>query len=161
MHGQHSNCVKQHCGSHLKVLIRDRDRKYGPLFSSVATCSGIQEVKTPYRAPKANVVGERFMGSMRRECLDHTFVLNQRHLERVVKEYRGYYNDARPHQGIQQRIPGRYGKRNTHHQGNCLCRTEWPSSRLFAHGISELNSLSGLIADRAMTALHGILQAVR
>src|SRR4030043_2329096 len=51
-------------GSHPKVLIRDRDRKYGPLFSSVATWSGIQEVKTPYRAPKANSVCERFMGSM-------------------------------------------------------------------------------------------------
>ena len=100
-------------GSHPKVLIRDRDRKYGLLFSSVATCSGIQEVKTPYRAPKANAVCERFMGSMRRECLDHTFVLNQRHLERVVKEYGSYYNDARPHQDIQQRIPGRFGEKES------------------------------------------------
>ena len=95
-------------GCHPKVLIRDRDRKYGPLFSSVATSSGIQEVKTPFHAPKANAVCERFMGSLKRECLDHTLVLNQRQLERMVMEYGSYYNDARSHQGIHQRIPGRY-----------------------------------------------------
>jgi hypothetical protein len=48
---------------------------------------------------------------MKRECLDHIFVVNQPILERSVKEYGSYYNDARPHQGIQQRIPGRYGDR--------------------------------------------------
>ena len=88
-----------------------RDRKYGPLFSSVAASSGIQQVKTPYRAPKANALCERFMGSLKRECLDHILVVNQQILERSVKEYGSYYNDARPHQGIQQSIPGRYGKR--------------------------------------------------
>lgn len=98
-------------GSHPKFLIRDRDRKYGPLFSSVAASSGIQQVKTPYRAPKANAVCERFMGNLKRECLDHILVVNQRILERSVKEYGSYYNDARPHQGIQQRIPRRYGDR--------------------------------------------------
>jgi putative transposase len=98
-------------GSHPKFLIRDRDRKYGPLFSSVAASSGIQQVKTPYRAPKANAVCERFMGNLKRECLDHIWVVNQRILERSVKEYGSYYNDARPHQGIHQRIPRRYGDR--------------------------------------------------
>jgi putative transposase len=51
------------------------------------------------------------MGSMKRECLDHTFVLNQRQLERLVKEYVSYYNTFRPHQGIQQRIPEGYEKK--------------------------------------------------
>ena len=95
-------------GSHPKHLIRDRDRKYGPLFSSVTTSSGIQELKTPFRAPKANSVSERFMGSMKRECLDRILVINQSTLERSVKGYVSYYNDAWPHQGIRQRIPGRY-----------------------------------------------------
>ena len=63
-------------GSHPKYLIRDHDRKYGSLFSSVATSSSIQEMKTPYRAPKANAVCERFMGSLKRECLDHILVVN-------------------------------------------------------------------------------------
>lgn len=73
-------------GCHPKVLIRDRDCKYGPLFASVPTSSGIHEVKTPFRAPKANAVCERFMGSMKRVCLDHILVLNQRQLEQIVKE---------------------------------------------------------------------------
>jgi len=95
-------------GLHPKYLIRDHDRKYGTLFSSVAASSGMLEVKTPFQAPKANAICERFMGSQKRDCLDHLLIINQSHLKRVVKEYVRYYNDARPHQGIQQRIPGRY-----------------------------------------------------
>jgi transposase InsO family protein len=91
-----------------KVLIRDRDRKYGTLFSSVAASTGIKEVKTPYRAPKANAICERFLGSLKHECLDHLFLLHQSQLLRIVNEYVEYYNDTRPHQGIEQRIPGRY-----------------------------------------------------
>jgi putative transposase len=93
---------------HPKYLILDHDRKYGPLFSSLAARSGIQEVRTPFQAPKANAICERFMGNLKRECLDHILVLNQRQLKRAVKEYASYYNDARPHQGIRQCIPGRY-----------------------------------------------------
>jgi len=88
-----------------RYLIRDRDTKYGSAFSSTATSRGIQELKTPYRAPKANAICERFMGSLKRECLDHIFVFHQHQLHRVVKEYVNYYNGARPHQGIQQRRP--------------------------------------------------------
>ena len=54
-----------------KCLIRDRDSKYAARFSAVAVSSGIQELKTPYRTPRANGICERFMGSLRRECLDH------------------------------------------------------------------------------------------
>ncbi len=86
-------------------LIRDRDCKYATHFSTVAMGSGTQELKTPYRTPQANGVCERFMGSLRRECLDHTLIHESRHLERVVKEYTAYFNQERPHQGIDQRIP--------------------------------------------------------
>jgi transposase InsO family protein len=79
----------------------------------VAASSGIQEVKTPYQAPEANAICERFMGSLKRECLDHMLVLNQSQLNRVVKEYVSYYDHARPHQGIQQCIPGKYEKRES------------------------------------------------
>jgi len=88
-----------------RYLIRDRDTKYGSAFSSTAVSRGIQELKTPYRAPKANAFCERFMGSLKRECLDHMLVFHQQQLHRVVKEYVNYYNGARPHQGIQQRRP--------------------------------------------------------
>ena len=95
---------------HPKYLIRDHDRKYGSMFSSLTASSGIKELKTPFQAPKANAVCERFMGSLKRECLDQVLLLNQRQLKRVLKEYVRYYNHARPHQGIQQCIPGMYGK---------------------------------------------------
>ncbi len=69
-----------------KYLIRDLDSKYATHFSTVAMGSGIQELKTPYRTPQANGVCERFMGSLRRECLDHILIHEGSHLERVVKE---------------------------------------------------------------------------
>ncbi len=56
------------------------------------------------RAPKANATSERFIGSVRRECLDHIIILTERHLRRLVREYVDYFNHTRPHQGI-DRIP--------------------------------------------------------
>lgn len=90
-------------GADPKYLIRDRDRKYATHFSAVA--AGIQELKTPYRTPQANGICERFMGSLRRECLDHILIYEGRHLERVVRDYTAYFNQERPHQGIAQCLP--------------------------------------------------------
>jgi putative transposase len=56
-------------------------------------------------APKANAICERFLGSARRECLDHLFILSEHHLRRTVSEYVAYFHQARPHQGIKQQIP--------------------------------------------------------
>jgi len=91
-----------------KYLVRDRDSKYGAHFSAVAVSSGIKECKTPYRAPRANGICERFIGSLRRECLDHILFHDGKHVQRVVREYMAYYNQERPHQGIGQRIPNYY-----------------------------------------------------
>jgi putative transposase len=88
-----------------RYLIRDRDSKYGPSFTRVAAASGIREVRTAYRTPKQNATCERFLGSVRRACLDHVLVLGEAHLRRVLREYVAYCNGARPHQGLQQRIP--------------------------------------------------------
>jgi transposase InsO family protein len=88
-----------------RFLIRDRDRKYGGSFTRVAAGTSIEVLKTPYRAPKANAICERFLGSVRRECLDHSLVLGELHLYRMIREYVAYYNRARPHQGIAQQIP--------------------------------------------------------
>jgi putative transposase len=90
-----------------RCLIRDNDDKYGASFGRVAVGTGIEVLKTPYRAPKANAICERFLGSLRRECLDHFLILGEWHLYRLVKEYKEYFNHARPHQGIEQRIPCR------------------------------------------------------
>jgi putative transposase len=88
-----------------KYLIRDRDSKFGPNFERVATTSGIKILKTPYRTPRANAICERFLGSVRRECLDHLLILQERQLQRVLHAYVDYFNQARPHQGIKQQIP--------------------------------------------------------
>ena len=88
-----------------RFLIRDNDAKYGPRFDRLAVASGIRVLRTPIRAPRANATCERFLGSVRRECLDHIFVLGEVHLRRVLRAYVGYFNRARPHQGIGQAIP--------------------------------------------------------
>jgi putative transposase len=86
-------------------LIRDNDRKFGPSFARVATTSGIKVLPTPYRTPQANAVCERFLGSVRRECLDHFLILHEKQLTRLLKTYVVSFNQARPHQGLGQRIP--------------------------------------------------------
>jgi putative transposase len=92
-------------GAGPRCLIRDNDDKYGDSFSRVARGTGIEVLKTPYRAPRTSALCERFLGSLRRECLDHLLILNERHLYRVVREYKRYFNHTRPHQGIEQYIP--------------------------------------------------------
>jgi len=71
----------------------------------VASGAEIKILRTPIAAPRANAVVERFMGSLRRECLDFVLILSERHLLHSVKEYVHYFNHARPHQGIAQAIP--------------------------------------------------------
>jgi putative transposase len=88
-----------------RFLIRDRDKKFGEAFGRVVKGTSVEILLTPYRSPQANAICERFWGSLRRECLDFFILLGERHLYRVVKEYVGYFNTARPHQGIGQRIP--------------------------------------------------------
>jgi putative transposase len=88
-----------------RFLIRDNDKKYGQCFTRVAQDRQIEVLRTPVRAPRANAIMERFIGSVRRECLDHMLILNERHLYRVVTDYVTYFNHARPHQGLGQRIP--------------------------------------------------------
>ncbi len=88
-----------------KYLIRDNDNKYGTCFEEVAQHTGIEVLSIPYRAPRANAICESFLGSVRRECLDHLLILSEQQLYRVVREYVAYFNRARPHQGLGQRIP--------------------------------------------------------
>jgi len=86
-----------------RYLIRDNDSRYGLSFAQAA--QRIEVLRTPYRAPKTNAICERFLGGLRRECLDCFLILSERHLHHTVKEYVRYFNLARPHQGIAQSIP--------------------------------------------------------
>jgi putative transposase len=90
-----------------KILLRDRDDKFGASFNRVAEGVGIRVIKTAVRAPDMNAIAERFVGTARREILDHVIVLDDQHLGRLVAQYKEYFNEARPHQGIGQRIPGK------------------------------------------------------
>jgi transposase len=82
------------------ILIRDRDAKYSGPFDEVFRTEDVQVIKTPVRAPRANAVSERWVGSARRECLDHILVLGRRHLHRVLHTYAEHYNRERPHRSL-------------------------------------------------------------
>jgi transposase InsO family protein len=88
-----------------RFLIRDNDNKFGAAFDRVADGTDIEVLTTRYQAPRANAFCERFLGSVRRECLDFFLILSEHHLRRIMKQYQAYFNHARPHQGIDQRIP--------------------------------------------------------
>lgn len=88
-----------------RYRIRDRDSKYTHVLNAIFETEGIEVIKTPVRAPKANAFAERWIRSVREECLDRLIVLDQRHLHYVLTEYLDYYNCGRPHQGIEQRTP--------------------------------------------------------
>jgi len=88
-----------------KCLIRDNDSKFGPCFARIAKTSTIKILKTPVHAPRANAICERFLRSVRQECLDHLLIFQEKQLQRVLNEYVVYFNRARPHQGMAQQIP--------------------------------------------------------
>jgi len=88
-----------------KFLLRDRDTKLTAGFDEVFRCEGVEVVRLPFRAPRANSFAERFCGTARRECRDHLLIFGCRHLEGVLTEFLDHYHRARPHQGLGQRLP--------------------------------------------------------
>ena len=87
-------------GRRPRFLVRDRDRVYGGDFVRRANRLGIETVLAPVRAPRANAVAERVIGTLRRECLDHLIILNEPHLRAVLAEYVRSYNRERPHRTL-------------------------------------------------------------
>ena len=86
-------------------LIRDRDTKFSRAFDDVWRSIGARIIRTPVRTPVANAFAERWVGTVRRECLDHLLVVNRRHLQRVLAIFVGHYNQRRPHRGLGLRSP--------------------------------------------------------
>ena len=112
-----------------KYLIRDNDSKFGSCFTRVAMTSHIELLKTPVHAPRANAICERFLRSVRQECLDHLLILREKQLQRVLNAYVGYFNRARPHQGIGQQIastaPISSLRSGCREQGDCSSDHGW------------------------------------
>ena len=88
-----------------RFLIRDRDGIYGDYFKKRIKGLGIDEVLIAPHSPWQNPYCERVIGSIRRECLDHVIVLNERHLLRVLTDYFKYYHDSRPHLSLDRNSP--------------------------------------------------------
>jgi putative transposase len=84
----------------LKSLIHDRDTKFTAAFDDVFRGEGLRIIKTPIRAPRANAICERWIGSVRLECLDRILVLGQRHCRTVLRAYVDHYNRHRPHRSL-------------------------------------------------------------
>ena len=89
-----------------QFIIRDRDDKFGAEFDRVAKGVGTKVIRTAVKAALMNATMERYVGSARREVLDHVIILGERHMKSVLDEYSfRYFNTSRPHQGLDQRIP--------------------------------------------------------
>ena len=134
-----------------RFLIRDNDRKYGSLFERAG--SGIELLRRTRlsaclrqlvaRSLASHAVCERFLGSVRRVCLDHFVILHERHLHRLFKEYEAYFHGARPNQGIEQRVP---------------CRTERLDAPPVTATLSSRPVLNGLHHDYSWRAARSAEQ---
>ena len=85
-----------------RFLIHDRDTTFASAFDTVFTSANVTIIRTPIRSPNANAFAERWIRSVREECLDKILILSEGHLHRVLATYVDYDNHARPHQGIEQ-----------------------------------------------------------
>src|SRR3712207_3902929 len=106
----------------MRYLIHDRDSKFVPAFDTVFASEGVEVIRTPYRAPNANAVAERWIRSAREECLDHLLIVGEGRLRRVLTAYAAYYNRARPHQGREQRLPVEAAPRSEEHTSELQSR---------------------------------------
>jgi putative transposase len=122
----------------IRFLIRDRDSKFSCPFDEVFRSEGVRIIKASIRAPRANAFAERWVRTVRTECLDWLLVLGRRHLEHVLRVYADHYNEARPHRGLDLRTPEPRPD-----------RAPWPTRRprILTHGV-----LGGLIRDYELAA---------
>ena len=88
-----------------QFLLHDRDSKFSHAFDEVFRSEGIRIIRTPIRAPNANAYAERWVGTLRRECLDRILIINRRHLEHVLRLYTTHYNQHRPHRSLSLQPP--------------------------------------------------------
>lgn len=123
-----------------KFLIRDRDAKFTAGFDEIFRSEAIRIIRTPVRAPRANAFAERFVGTVRRECLDRMLVFNRRHLETILSEFVQHYNRHRPHRSLGQTSP------------LCASATSMPTRSADSHRVRRADRLGGLIHEYRLVA---------
>ena len=124
----------------VRFLVRDRDTKFSTRFDEVLHAERVRIIRTPVRAPRANAIAERFVGTIRRECLDRMLVFNWRQLESVLAEYLQHYNTHRPHRSLDQAPP------------LSMSAVAPPTSRLDVTRLRRSDRLGGLIHEYEMAA---------
>ena len=118
-----------------RFLVRDRDSKFTRAFDDVFAANGIRTITTPIQAPNANAVAERWVRTVRQECLDWTLLWSRRHLEGVLDEYVRHYHNERPHRSLALRPPRSIEVRSGH------------AAVTAAAGVRRRDRLGGLIHE--------------
>lgn len=127
--------VEAWLGYQAKFLIRDQDTKFTAAFDAVFEADGTTIVQTPVRAPNANAFAERWVRTVREDCLDGLLITGPRHLERVLTDYIGHYNFERTHRGLDLATPA-----------PCH-RTPHPDSTTRPRTIGRRDRLGGLVHE--------------
>jgi transposase InsO family protein len=120
---QARNIIDHFSGRDFRFLIRDRDTKFVAAFDTVFASEHIESLRTPVRAPVANAYAERWIGTVRRECLDRILILGPEHLRRDLDTYVTHYNQHRPHRSLHQ-LPPIPNPSNTPSTGTGVQRTQ-------------------------------------
>ena len=140
----------EHAGR-FKFLIRDRDSKFTTAFDEVLADNGVRIIKASVRSPSANSFAERYVGTLRRECLDHLLVYGERHLRRILTEYSRHYNGHRPHHSREQRPP-------LHEPGQPIDVTARIKRTRVVHGL--ITSIAGRHNEHRNHQLRAIVRVV-
>jgi transposase InsO family protein len=128
-------------GRQVRLLIHDRDAKFSRAFDALLTTEDIKVIRTPVRAPNANAHMERWIGSVRRECLDRLLIAGRRQLEHVLRVYVNHYNRQRPHRALGLRPPE-----------STACRAIPAESTRQGLQVSRRDLLGGLIHEYELAA---------
>jgi transposase InsO family protein len=125
--------------SERKILLHDRDVLFPGSFDTVFRSEGLRVIKTPVRAPRANSICERVIGSIRRECLDWILIVHRRQLEGVLAEYVSHYNTHRPHRSLGLQAPE-------------AAPTPLLAARASPRGVGRRDRLGGLLHEYEVAA---------
>jgi putative transposase len=132
-------CLEDRLGP-VRFVVHDRDSKFTAAFDVVFAAHGIRVIRMPHRAPKANAVAERWVRTVRQECLDWLLIVSRRHLERVLRIYVEHYNDRRPHRSLGLQVPTPPGSDPSRSYGRA------------SHNVRRRDRLGGLIHEYELAA---------